>query len=71
MQSVRGDTDTFALNILACENAASKQHIGEIRSELLKTKWEMDLITARPFPKVGAYAVTWSNDLSGSTTPIS
>ena len=22
-QSVRGDTDTFALNILACENAAS------------------------------------------------
>ena len=31
----------------------------------------MELVIARPFPKVGVCAVTSSNDLSRSTTPIS
>ena len=48
-----------------------QEHIGEIRSELLKTEREIKLVTARPFSNVGAYAVTLSNNLSRSTTPIS
>ena len=37
----------------------------------MKTEWEMELVIARPFPKVGTYAVTWSNDLVRSNTSIS